>query len=210
VLSALVLGAGDAAAQATVSGVAGVSYAEHRVDVGFGVERTAGPVITAGVTLEPSRSLALALYARAGVLRAQTGGAFDRDVGELALGGRIGVARWLGAETTVAVRSYASPLGRQRWLLLGAGAEARLPLARLRATGLLRLGYLPLVVGPDAGNAGLAFWTAAGMEYRAGRARLHLLYKLERCDFSPPGAARRLEQLSGLTVDLMLPLAAAR
>jgi hypothetical protein len=208
---ALLTGVRGAAAQRQLIGVAGLSFAEHRVDAGFGVERTAGPVITAGIALAPRPRLALELRGRAGSLPGQAAGAFDRDLGELALETRWRAMPALDVGTEVMWRSYASMVGRQRWVLVRTGIEARLPLVGVDATTLLRAAYLPVVAVPGLGTPRLAVSAGAGMEYRVGPTRLRVLFELERYDFAPVGeTARRVEQLSGLSVALTMRLGRVR
>ena len=130
----------------------------------------------------------------------------QRRIGEIALTGRWRATSWLAADVAAITRSYSAVVGRQRWILVRSGGEIRVPLAWGESQGILRLGYLPLVRVPGLDAPRLAFAAAAGMEYGLGRARLRGLYELERYDFPPAGAARRLEQLSTLSVSVSLRL----
>lgn len=206
---ALVALARPGAAQRAFAGVAGMTFAEHRVDAGFGVERTAGPIVAAGAALQAAPRLVLALEARAGTLPSQSGGALDRDFGELGFDVRLRALRWLMLDGGATWRSYSSAVGRQRWLLLRTGTEARVPLAWGNATAIFRLGYLPVVAVPRLRNPRLAFEAGAGVEYQAGPARLRALFSLERYDFAAAGSLGRMEQLSGISVVLILPLGRA-
>ncbi|HEX9703749.1 MAG TPA: hypothetical protein VGA20_00695 [Gemmatimonadales bacterium] len=193
-------------AQPPLSGVGGLTVADHRVDAGFGVERTMGPVVSAGMTLDLRSRLWLVLHARAGSLSARSSGAIDRDFGEVALTAQWRATPWLAAEAGAAARSYSSVVGRQRWILVRTGGEIRVPLAWGGSVGVFRLGYLPVVAVSGLETPRLAFAAGAGMEYRRGRACLRAAYELERYDFPLAGATRRLEQLSAVSVSLSLRL----
>ena len=206
-LGGLVLAARTgAAAQVALSGVGGLMVAEHRVDAGFGVERTLGPVASAGIVVHLHSRLWMALQASAGSLGARASQGMDRDFGEVTVTAQWRGRSWLAAEVGATARSYSSLVGRQRWILVRTGGEVRVPLAWGGAEGVLRLGYLPVVAVSTLEAPRLAFAAGAGMEYRRGRARLRAVYELERYDFPVTGTANRLEQLSAVSVSLSVRL----
>ena len=197
-----------AAALGTVGGAAAqdvalagfVSSVEHRVDAGFGVERSSGLVGGARVTVGLPPRVELALTASAGPLERDSANAEDRDVAEIRLDARYHTLSWLWLETGVATRTYSAPIAVQRWTTLRLGAEARVPFLGDRAEGVGRLLFLPLVSVTGVDQPELALTAAAGVEYRLGPVLAGVFYWLERYDFPVQDEIARVEQLSGLMV----------
>jgi len=79
------------------------------------------------------------------------------------------------------------------------GAEARLDFATSPMRGVLRGGLFPVVSVTGLPRPDVALTAAAGVEYRSGSVTSGLFYGLERYDFPPSGATRRLEQVNTLT-----------
>jgi len=203
--AAILGGAAPAAAQRTLTVAPLVSLAEHRVDAGFGVERSLGPILGGVGTLRFGPRLALAVRALGGSLFGSKG-VLDRDVGELGVEASVVTAPWLALQAGAARRAYSTKLGRQSWTLVGLGATARVAFAGGAIHGVWRATLLPAVSvtglrGPDG-----AFRTATGLEYRVRTATLGVEYSLERYDFPAEAGVRRLEQLSALTLLLKLRL----
>ena len=73
------------AAQIAASGTALVSFVEHRVDIGYGVEKSSGPLLGAEGAVDLWSRLALRIRAAGGSLSTQAVGAQDRDLGELGI-----------------------------------------------------------------------------------------------------------------------------
>ncbi len=191
---------GRAAAQGAVTASGFVTLAEHRVNVGYGVERSTGALVGAVAALRIGHRLEVAVRAEGGTLNASSGGAIDRDVGEIGVQARWLVDSWLVLEAGAARRVYSTLLARQVWTTAGAGAEARLPLLESGLTGVLRASLLPVVSvngtqGPDVGVL-----AAAGISYHWPTLGVRVLYSLERYDFPRLGAVQRLEQVSALTL----------
>lgn len=201
VLLGWLLAAPATSAQRAVTVTPTVSLVEHRVDAGFGVERSLGPVVGAvgAVALGPRLTLALralggSLYGARGVL--------DRDVGELGLTARVGTTPWLDLEAGVARRSYATSVARQGWTLVHAGAAVRAAFAGNAISGVASAALLPVVSVASLPNPDHAFRARTGIEYRIRSTRLSVDYSLERYDFPIQQGVRRLEQLSALTLRL--------
>jgi hypothetical protein len=196
-LVGLALGARPIAAQRlTLAGT--LSFAEHRVDAGFGLERTAG-LIGGALVGGGFGPVDLQAHARTGrlLLRSATGTALD--VAELGLDARWWLRPWIAARGAVLVRGYSADVGRQRWRMAELGAELRVPFAAGRVHGVARGGWRPVrVTGLSRPNT--AFAAAAGTEYAINRWSLALFYELERYDFPPQGAMARFEQVSALTL----------
>ncbi len=189
-----------------------VATAEHRVDAGFGVEASDGVLVGGEVTLQWGggprwRAGALVQF---GSLKAEATGSVDRDVGEIGLWAATGVRPWLDLVAGIKRRSYSTPLALQGWTMVHLGAEARVPLTSRRVQAVAGIALMPVVAVSGLAGPDLALAAHAGMQYQAGALALAARYSLERFDFPRRGAARRLEQLSALTVFLGFPLKRAR
>jgi hypothetical protein len=183
-----------------LSAVATVAHGDHRVDAGFGVERAAGLLVGAAARAR-LRGIALTLSGETGHLTAVQGsGGIDRDIAQL--GAVVGFAplQWLVLESGVTLRSFGTVVARQRWTLVHAGAEARVPLSGETFWAVGHAHLLPLVSVNGLPNAATAFDAGTGLAYRRGRFIFDLTYTLERCDFPWQGSTRRSEQLSTLAL----------
>jgi hypothetical protein len=200
VLAGYAVTGGSTPAQGPVTASGFVSLAEHRVDAGYGVERSTGALVGAVATLRISPRFEFAVRAQGGTLNASGGGAIDRDVGEIGADARWLVGSWLVLQAGAARRVYSTLLARQGWTTAGAGAEVRLPLLENGLSGVLRASLLPVVSvsgtrGPDVGVL-----AAAGISYHWPTLGVSALYSLERYDFPRRGSVQRLEQVSALTL----------
>ena len=177
-----------------------MAFVEHRVDAGFGVEVSSGPMGFAEIGILSSRvqgSLALGAGRLTG-----NGMVTDRDVGALVLRAGYLARSWLTLESGVTIRTYSADVGRQRWVLLRLGGEARVPFLNDRMAAVARLGVLPVASATGLGRSEAAFTAAAGMAYRRRLLSLEVLYALERYDFPATAVmpTDRREQLSSLIV----------
>lgn len=201
--AALLLAAPCAAqtgAAQVLTAAASVSSAEHRVDAGFGVERSSGVLGGGGVTLGLPPRVELAVTAGAGTLERDSANAEDRHMAELGFDARYRPLSWLWLETGVATRTYSASIAVQRWTSLRLGAQARVPFFGHRAQAVGRLLFLPLVDVTGLEQPELAVTAAAGVAYRFGPVAAALSYSLERYDFPARDGVARLEQLSALTL----------
>ena len=144
--------------------------------------------------------------ARGGRLAAASAEGEDRDVAEVQLAGEAYLRPWLTAQGGVNVRSYSTPLARQRWTTLRLGAEARVPLALDGVHGLVRAQWMPVVSVSGLEHPDIALAAGVGVEWRGPRVSVRALYTLERYDFSGSAAAQRLEEVSSLQVGATLRL----
>ena len=202
-LAALALPATGAGAQGrltlprgAVSAVA--ASADHRVDTGLGLERSAGPLFGAQLDLEPDERVMVTLRALGGTLNPQTPAAETRAVGELALTTRLDMVSWFRGTVTALGRSYDGPLARQHWSELSLGGEGHGMLIDKILEGSVGLSLAPVVKvsgrdGPDLAVAGLA-----RLRHSGERLDLSLGYSLERYDFAGRGGTRRVEEISML------------
>jgi len=196
----LALGARPVAAQRSPTGAAFVSVAEHRVEAGYGVERSSGVVLGAEGALPVGSSLTLALRAQGGSLHTSSPGAVNRDVGQVTAEARMAAARWLTLQLGATRRVYSTVIARQRWTIVHLGAGVRVPLTVPTISGLARAALLPVVSVNGLDRPEVAFTAAVGMEYHIRPLRIQALYSLERYDFPTRDAVRRLEQLAQLTL----------
>jgi len=199
--AAILGGAAPVAAQRVLLVAPIVSLAEHRVDAGFGVERSLGPILGAVGTLRSGPRLSLAVRALGGSLFGSNG-VLDRDVGELGVEVSVVTAPWLSLQAGAARRAYATKLGRQAWTTVDLGATARVAFAGGAIRGVWRAALLPVVSVSGLRGPDTAFRGATGLEYRVRATTLGVEYSLERCDFPTAAGVRRLEQLSALTLRL--------
>jgi len=182
-----------------------VSLAEHRVDAGFGVERSLGPILGAVGTLRLGPGLAVAVRALGGSLFGANG-VLDRDVGELGVEGSVAAGPWLSLQAGAARRAYGTKVGRQTWTTVDIGAVARVPFAGGTIHGVGRAALLPVVSVTGLPDPGVAFRAATGLEYGVRAATLGVEYSLERYDFPIDQGVHRVEQLAALTLRLGLRL----
>ena len=172
--------------------------ADHRVDTGLGLERSAGPLFGAQLDLEPDERVMVTLRALGGTLNPQTTAAETRSVGELALTTRLDMVSWFRGTVTALGRSYDGPLARQHWSELSLGGEGHGMLIDKMLEASVGLSLAPVVKvsgrdGPDLAVAGLA-----RLRHSGERLDLSLGYSLERYDFAGRGGARRVEEISML------------
>lgn len=182
-----------------------VSLAEHRVDAGFGVERSLGPILGAVGTLRLRPGLAVAVRALGGSLFGANG-VLDRDVGELGVEGSVAAGPWLSLQAGAARRAYGTKVGRQTWTTVDIGAVARVAFAGGIIHGVGRAALLPVVSVTGLPDPGVAFRAATGLEYGIRAATLGVEYSLERYDFPIDQGVHRVEQLAALTLRLGLRL----
>ena len=175
---------------------------EYRVDASAGSERFSGPAASLGATVRPGGHAELRLAALVGRLSARTAGALDRDLAQAMAEVSVPLGAWFVARAGIAVRGFRTLAARQRWTTVQASGEARVPFLGRSVHGVLQLSYLPVVSVARLGRATSAFAAGAGLEYRLRPGEIRVVYSLERYAFAPPGAGRRPEQLSSLTVTL--------
>ena len=184
--------------------------ADHRVDMGLGLERSAGPLFGAQLDLEPDERVMVTLRALGGTLNPKTPAAETRAVGELALTTRLDMVSWFRGTVTALGRSYDGPLARQHWSELSLGGEGHGMLIDKMLEASVGLSLAPVVKvsgrdGPDLAVAGLA-----RLRHSGERLDLSLGYSLERYDFAARGGARRVEEISMLIFRAGLRIGARR
>jgi hypothetical protein len=176
------------------------AIADHRVDAGFGRERTWGPLFGAQLEIEPGDRMTISLRGLGGTLDPdkKTAAAESRGFGELTLATRIDVLPWFRGTASAVGRSYDGSLARQRWGELAVGGEGHAPLIDGVVDGSIGLSLAPIVrvtgrEGPDLAVAG-----TARLRHLGERLDLALGYSLERYDFRGSNGERRVEEVSML------------
>jgi len=188
------------AAQVRATAGAFVAPTEHRLDAGFGLERSFGLTFGAEATVRVRPWLDADLHLQGGTLSSDDAGVVDRDLAELGAQARVRPLAWLAFTAGATRRTYSSVIARQRWKVLSVGAEMRLLFSGGATSGMLRVAALPVVDVDGLGDADGGFSVAAGMEYRRDRVEAALWYSLERYEWPTAGVGgRRLEQLAALT-----------
>ena len=203
--AAILGGAAPATAQHALIVAPLASLAQHRVEAGFGVERSLGPILGAVATLRSGPRLTLAVRALGGSLFGSNG-VLDRDVGELGIQASVATGPWLSLQAGAARRVYATRVARQAWTTVGLGATARVAFAGGAIHGVWLAALLPVVSVSGLRGPDVAFRAATGLEYVVRTTTVGVEYSLERYDFPAAAGVRRLEQLSALSLRLELRL----
>ena len=125
VTAPLALTTRPAAAQVLVSAGALASLADHRVDVGSGVERSSGTVAGALAGLE-WHLVQLNLSLVTGELGALGGSAVSRTMSEARISASRAVLPWLTLHAGTVTRRYSSPIAAQRWVIARTALEGRM------------------------------------------------------------------------------------
>ncbi len=191
-----------AAAQRLGVGVAGaMEFADHRVDMGYGPERSSGTLFESRITVEVGPRLAFAAVGRTGVLHPGPGATLPRELAEVGLDGTYRPRAWIEAAAGMRVRSYSTLLGRQRWMMPHVGVTARVPFALAGVQGLVGAALHPFAkVSGDVPHPEVAVSGTAGLQYTRGFFDVALLYAVDRYDFARGTGGQRLEQLSAVTL----------
>ncbi len=187
-----------AVAQRSLLGRVEIGRVEYRVRDGGPVQPSSGTVLGAALGLVLGRRYEVWGEARGGRLAAGSAGGDDRDLAEVELLGAVHVNPWLTAQAGATVRTYTTPLARQRWSALRLGAEARVPLGLESIRGVVRGQWMPATSVSGLPSPDLALAVGAGVEWQGRRWSVSALYVLERYDFPGSGGTRRLEELSAL------------
>jgi hypothetical protein len=204
VTRALVL-AGWAAVLAThgavaqrLSADAAVHAAEHRVNAGFGLEETRGPLFSAALRVMVVQRVNVRAEVTTGSLTVDNTAGADHDVS--ALRGILGfqVTDWLTLDAGAGTRVFTAPIASQRWTTTLLGAELRVPFAHklFEATGMFA--WLPTVSVTDIPETSPGILASVGVGAQVGRFGLAVSYWLERYEFPPANGVVRNERLSAL------------
>lgn len=196
-LAALGTLAGPASGQ-RFTGELAFSAAEHRVDVGAGVERSSGSLFGAGARVTVAGRWSAGVDLLAGVLTARNGGP-DRSVGQLRATLGFRALSWLNFEAGFGARSYSAAIARQRWTAASLGIEGTLRFADGYFEGVGRMALVPSAAVTDLDSPNPGVVAAVGVRFRARPTSISMLYGVERYDFPAVAGVIRRERLSTLT-----------
>jgi hypothetical protein len=185
--------------QVTVTPSLFVAYVQHQVDIGYGDERTSGPVLGAVVTVSPTRWTDVALSGYGGTLSPDTGNIDTRRMVDLELSGSVFATPSLALQLGLRTQSYSTPLARQRWLSISVGGEFAPEIFDGAARAVLRAGLLPAANVSGLPNPTFGVTGAAGFEFLRGPLTGGVFFSLERYDFPGTNGVSRAEQLALLT-----------
>ena len=126
---------------------------------------------------------------------------FGRDVGEASLSGRYEVPNAVGLELRYIARAFSSPVGYQRWDILGVGATVAHDLGSPAVHAVATLAYLPIVELRGVGRTSFALSSDVGLTVAPPRLPVAFLvsYRVERFSFNK---LSRREQFETLTLSV--------
>ncbi len=188
-----------------------VRHAEHRVDVGAGVDKTAGLMFGGGIKWTIATRLEVLAYGSVGKLTSDVPGVLDRTVNDAHFDVNVGALPWLTFTVGTGLRSYVTDAATERWTSIRTGGEARFDLMEGALRAVFRGYLLPVVSVSGLGESpNLGFEAGAGVEYRSGKLTSGLYYSLERYDFPRVGGIERREQFTTLRFRVGLELGGRR
>ena len=179
---------------------------EHRMIGIADLEREVGFAFGASMWTPVMSWMELRVQLLGGALAAQTPGTDDRRFGELDASAMVVPLRWLAFEVGGGSRTFTGPLGRQRWVTLRAGGEARLAFLDGRVHGTLGGALIPVVAVSGVESPSVAVMGRSGISYRHHNLSAAIAYQIERYDFPANGETRRLEQLSSISARIGIPV----
>lgn len=192
------LGAAPAAAQ-RLAPVVNAALIEHRVDAGAGVEVSRGPLLGMGLEGRFGGRLRAGIEVGAAALSSE-GVIDDRDLAQLRFAAGFQATPWALLEAGYFMRTYTTPLARQRWSGVFAGVAARVPFAARNLAALGVISLLPSVSASELNSPGPSLAAAAGVEWQVLRVAVGLTYGVERYDFPAQSGVLRSERLTTLAL----------
>lgn len=188
-----------------------VRHAEHRVNVGAGVDKTAGIMFGGGIKWTIATRLEVLAHGSVGKLTSDVPGVLDRTVNDANIDVNVGALPWLTFTLGTGLRSYVTNTSTERWTSVRAGGETRFDLMEGALRAVFRGYLLPVVsVSGLTESPNLGFEAGAGIEYRSGKLTTGLYYSLERYDFPRVGGIQRREQFTTLKFRVGLELGGRR
>jgi hypothetical protein len=189
-------------AQVTVTPSVFVAYVEHQVNIGFGGERTNGPVLGAAVHVAPVRFVDVTLSGYAGTLVPDSANLDSRRMADLELATSVFATPTLALQVRVRAQSYTTSLARQRWTSFVVGGEFAPLMFDGAARAVFRAGLAPVTSVSGSPNASFGATGAAGFEFLRGPLTGALLFSLDRYDFPAASQFARSEQVVMLGAEL--------
>jgi hypothetical protein len=182
-----------------------VANPQSRILFGGALEETDGIWLGGSLGVAYGRLAFVASAARGELTPSTTGTAVERDVGEIALLGRLAVLRWLDAEAEYVARAFSAAVGRQRWDILGIGARARHRLGGTGVVAFYRAAYLPIVDADGLNSPNLSVAGTVGLRAPLPAVPLEVVasYHIERFDF-PENDGSRTDQFQYFQISLIM------
>jgi hypothetical protein len=202
IAAAIALAVMPAPAQITVTPAVFVAYVNHQVDVGFGDERTSGPVLGADIRVAPTSWTEVTITGYAGTLTPDSGNFDTRRMSDIELSGSVFATPWLAFQLEARARSYTTTLARQRWLSLTVGGELREPMFDGAVQAVLRVGLLPAVDVSGLPSPNFAGTAGAGFQFLRAPLTGSVIFSFERYDFPTTSNGPRSEQVAMVTAQL--------
>ncbi|MGI8497607.1 MAG: hypothetical protein ACR2OG_08520 [Gemmatimonadaceae bacterium] len=198
---ALIVMSRSSDAQAPLSGSVFAAVADHRVNIGDGVERSSGTVMGVVVGVDWTR-LQLEGTLAGGDLGAVDAKGISRAMGEARLDVSRAARSWLVLHAGALTRRYSSAIAAQRWVIARTGAEGRMTLLDGALVAGALVTFDPVVSVSGTRRPNMSIGASTSLSYRAGRLSVRLAQSLERADFPSRDGEPRLEQLSMLTLGI--------
>jgi hypothetical protein len=173
------------------------AFGDFRLDYGFGVDETTGPMFGAELEIAIIRAIRIRAHAFYGTLSADVTGVEDRTT--LEFGGVLALRTvpWLDLEVGGLIREYDTATSPQTWSSLSAGLKIHATALDGRIRGQAGVALTPLVsVSGFAEAPSLGIMGTAGVDYRIGGFAFGVHYDIERYDFG----TQRVEQFSRIKV----------
>ena len=196
------MSAASAHAQITVTPSVFVAYVQHQVDIGYGDERTGGPVLGAVVTLAPTRWTDVTLSGYGGTLSADSVNIDTRRTADFELGGSLFATPSLALQVGFRAQTFTTALARQRWLSMTVGGEFAPEVFDGAARAVFRAGLIPVASVSGLPAPTFAVTGGAGFEFLRGPLTGELMFSVERYDFPTTNGAPRAEQMALVTVQV--------
>lgn len=179
---------------------------EHRMISVADIERELGFAFGAALWSPVMSWMEVRVQLLGGALAARTPATDDRRFGELDLSAMVIPFEWLAFEIGGGSRTFTGPLGRQRWITLRAGSEARLAFLDGRVQGTIGGALVPVVAVSGVESPSVAVLGRSGISYRHHNLSAAIAYQIERYDFPASGTVRRREQVSSISARIGIPV----
>ena len=185
------------------------AFVDHRADIGFGTERTSGPVFGAELGVRFGR-FGLRAHGYTGKLSAGTGATEDRDILDVRAVASFTTLPWLDLEVGANFRRYTTVFNEEKWASVAVGGVGHLDALDGAFRGAVGFHVLPATnVNTLAQSPNLGIIGSAEMSYRFSRFTASVRYELERFTFPQSSGFQRVEQFSILALRLGILLGGA-
>jgi hypothetical protein len=189
-------------AQVSVTPSLFVAYVQHQVDIGYGDERTGGPVLGAVVTVTPTRWTNVTLSGYGGTLSPDSVNIDTRRTADFELGGSLFATPSLALQIGLRSQTYTTTLARQRWLSMMVGGQFAPEIFDGAARAVFRAGLIPVASVSGLPAPTFAVTGGAGFEFLRGPLTGGLMFSVERYDFPTTNGAPRSEQTALITIQV--------